>query len=206
MSCSGEMFVIAKLAESVANGNSPERFSTLFVPSERNAQGELRMPESTETEVKLLIEGRGIQQLSDLPIIGTGLKHASPKRIETSYYDTPDHLLEREGFTLRLRKGDGLPLLSVKQQATIVRKEWERRVASDGLQPKDWRGTPVEPLLKKKNARSGLRPLFTTVIDRASFETEYDGASIEVAFDRGEIKHDGRELPVSEIELELKHG
>ena len=107
---------------------------------------------------------------------------------------------------LRLRKGDGAPLLSIKQQAATVRKEWERRIAGDEPQSRDWRGTPVEPLLKRKTARANLRPLFATVIDRASFETEYDGALIEVALDRGEIKHDGRELPVSEIELELKRG
>jgi triphosphatase len=164
------------------------------------------MAESTETEVKLLVDGRG-RQLTELPVIGSALKHASRKRIETSYYDTPDHILERQGYVLRLRKGDGAPLLSVKQAGgAIVRKEWECRISGDARQSKDWRGTPIEPLLKAESTRALLRPLFTTVIDRASFDTEYEGAVIEVAFDRGEITHDGRELPVSEIEFELKRG
>src|SRR5207253_5435420 len=127
----------------------------------------VRMAESTEIEVKLLVDRRGIQQLSALPMIGTALKRAPRKHIETCYYDTPDHLLEREGFVLRLRKGDGAPLLSIKQQAATVRKEWERRIAGDEPQSRDWRGTPVEPLLKRKTARANLRPLFATVIDRA---------------------------------------
>jgi triphosphatase len=176
-------------------------------PRERDG-GELPVVESTEVEVKLLVDGRALPQLTALPVIGTSLKRAARRRIETSYYDTPEHILERQGLVLRVRKGDGNPLLSVKQHAggAIIRKEWERRIRGDEPQPKDWRGTPVEPLLKQSDTRSLLRPLFTTVIDRAAFEVEYDGALIEVAFDRGEIKHDGRELPVSEIEFELKRG
>jgi triphosphatase len=166
------------------------------------------MDPSTEVEVKLLVDGRGMQQLTALPVIGGAVKQARPKRIETAYYDTPDHILERKGFMLRLRKGDGAPLLSVKQETgtAIVRKEWERRIKGDQPQAKDWRGTPLQSLLTEKGAQLSLRRLFTTVIDRAVFNCEYDGALIEVALDRGEIKHDGRELPVSEIELELKHG
>jgi triphosphatase len=167
-----------------------------------------RMQPSVEIEVKLLVDRRGLQKLAALPVIGAALTHAPRQRIETIYYDTPDHLLEREGFVLRLRKGDGAPLLSVKRAAGngIARKEWERRINGNQPQAKDWRGTPLQSLLAEKGARTPLRQLFVTVIDRAAFNCEYDGALIEAVFDRGEIKHDGRELPVSEIELELKHG
>src|SRR6266508_5022112 len=114
------------------------------------------MVESTEVEVKLLVDGRGLQQLTALPVVGASLKRAACRRIETSYYDTPDHILERQGLVLRVRKGDGNPLLSVKQQAgaAIVRKEWERRISGDEPQLKDWRGTPVEPLLRESNMRA----------------------------------------------------
>src|SRR5262245_5159628 len=104
----------------------------------------------TEVEVKLLVDGRGVQQLDALPIIGDALKRAPRRRIETSYYDTPDRVLERHGYVLRLRKGDGPPLLSVKQEpgGAIVRKEWERRIAGKAPTAKGWRNTPIEPLLK----------------------------------------------------------
>jgi triphosphatase len=43
-------------------------------------------------------------------------------------------------------------------------------------------------------------------VDRATFLVKEGMSRIEVAVDRGEIKHNGRQLPVCELELELKKG
>ncbi len=42
------------------------------------------------------------------------------------------------------------------------------------LRPIDLRGTPVEPLLKGDGAHPALRPVFTTIVDRASFDAIYE--------------------------------
>jgi inorganic triphosphatase YgiF len=54
---------------------------------------------------------------------------------------------------------------------------------------------------------ANLRELFATQVQRKSFVLVSNGATMEISFDRGDIvTADGQVQPISEIELELKHG
>jgi inorganic triphosphatase YgiF len=66
-------------------------------------------------------------------------------------------------------------------------------------------GTVLEPLASKKLQRK-LKPIFETVVERTTFPIHSGETDLEVAVDHGFIKADGRCEPISEIEIELKHG
>lgn len=159
-----------------------------------------------EVELKFLIESGGLPMLDALPLIGKRLRHAQRKHIETTYFDTPDRRFTGNGLALRVRKQDKNALLSIKQAKSpgTDREEWERPIAGDQPNADDMSGTPAETLLNGGDAH--LAPLYTVAVDRASFLVKEGSAQIEVAIDRGEIKHEGSELPVCELELELKKG
>jgi triphosphatase len=65
-----------------------------------------------------------------------------------------------------------------------------------------YKGTALEPLATKKLQRK-LKPVFEIVVERAAFLIRSGEADLELAVDHGHIE--ARE-PVSEIEIELKHG
>ena len=63
----------------------------------------------------------------------------------------------------------------------------------------------LEPLASKKLQRK-LKPIFETVVERITFPIHSGETDLEVAVDHGFIKADGRREPISEIEIEVKHG
>lgn len=161
-----------------------------------------------EVELKFLIESGGLPMLDSLPLIGKRLRHARREHIETTYFDTPERLFTDHGFALRVRKHRKGRLLSIKQTGSfgIERGEWERPISGDEPSPEDISETPAAALLHENGAGRRLEPLYTVAVDRATFLVKEGTSRIEVAVDRGEIKHNGRQLPICELELELKKG
>ena len=161
-----------------------------------------------EVELKFLIESGGLPMLDSLPLIGKRLRHARREHIETTYFDTPERFFTDHGFALRVRKNRKGRLLSVKQtgSAGMERGEWERPISDDEPSPQDISETPAAALLRENGADGPLEPLYTVAVDRTTFLVKEGMSRIEVAVDRGEIKHNGRQLPVCELELELKKG
>ena len=65
--------------------------------------------------------------------------------------------------------------------------------------------TALGPILTD-DVRNTLRPVFETRIERTAYRLDGNNAAIAMAFDEGQIVAPGSSCPVSEIELELKHG
>ncbi|MGE3871565.1 MAG: CHAD domain-containing protein [Parvibaculaceae bacterium] len=161
-----------------------------------------------EVELKFLIESGGLPMLDALPVIGRRLRRAPRKHLETTYFDTPDRRFTYNGLALRVRKQDQDVLLSIKQAGSLGsgREEWEKPITGSEPQARDMAGTPAAALLRRNGGDAQLAPLYTVKVDRASFLVKEGSAQIEVAVDRGEIKRGDTELPVCEMELELKQG
>ncbi len=138
---------------------------------------------------------------------------AEPNHQVTTYFDTPDGILSRAGFTLRIRHCGDLHTQTVKSQAdrrgvAMSRGEWERQVngntpeLSQLLQTGDLAGMARE-------IKGRLVPRFVTDIHRTTRLLSLQGSTIvEAAFDEGSIATGtgtGAET-VSELELELKSG
>lgn len=161
-----------------------------------------------EIELKFLIEAGALPMLDNLPVIGKRLQRTQRKHIETTYFDTPDGLFADNGLLLRVRKQEKGKLLSVKQARPtgIARGEWEGAIAGDRPSREELEATPAGAVLAGNGSEHDLAPLYTVAVDRASFLVKHGPAEIEVAVDRGEIKHQDKQLPICELELELKSG
>jgi inorganic triphosphatase YgiF len=182
----------------------------------------------TEIELKLLLLGADASEiegrLRGLPVLAR--RKSQSQWLWNRYFDTPDETLRAQRSALRLRCVSDAPWKSVKtgfapegewiqtfkSAGTSLgglseRGEWESREAIGSLNETALRKTPWSDLDADGRLFAALRPCFDTRCRRTTWQLQrYRGASIEVAFDVGEIVAEGRSLPILELELELKSG
>lgn len=129
------------------------------------------------------------------------------RRLDATYFDTPDHALRKAGLSLRIRSANGNRIQTVKADGAgsaglFVRPEWEMEVQGDV--PVLDHSTPVRAML---GDRCGdLAPVFKVAVERRIWNVAEGGAQIEVVLDQGCIESGGRKDDIREIELELKSG
>jgi inorganic triphosphatase YgiF len=139
------------------------------------------------------------------------LAGAKPRtvRLQASYFDTPDFELRRREMALRLRRGGRRWFQTLKSGRSGAaglhsRDEWEfeRREPTIDLQLLE--GTPFDDL---GLAPEALREIFTVDVRRTTWEVEVaPGNRVEVALDRGEVRHGVRAEAVCELEIESVSG
>lgn len=171
-----------------------------------------------ETELKLLVDPKHVQLLRKSRLLHREGSEPVKQRLLSTYYDTPDLWLHQQGASLRVRQSEGEGWLqTVKGNSSASgglhrRDEWETpllgptpdlkallRLVADDLQ---W-----SALLSSKGLQKRLTPLFTTDMQRVSWTMHLDqGDLVEVALDQGRVRHEAGELPINELELELKEG
>ncbi len=170
-----------------------------------------------EIELKLHAEPQYLHRLAEHPaLVAIAIGPAVVRRQTTTYYDTPDLRLAARGVALRVRvEDDGRITQAVKtlncmaagdSAAVAIRREWEWPLSEDepnlALLGRDGVDQLVPPDLL-----SLLKPLFATEIRRTILTVRPDAlTTIEAAFDIGVVRAGDRQLPISEIELELKSG
>ncbi len=161
-----------------------------------------------ETELKFLIASEDLETILLLPALRDALTQPRREKLEAVYFDTPDQMLWRHGFILRVRKSAQGFVQTVKQEtgSAVQRGEWEREIERGALDLPAIEQTPLAHLISRRRLREALRPAFEVHVERMSFLLDHGEARIEGAIDRGEIEAAGRTLPISELELELKLG
>ena len=129
----------------------------------------------------------------------------------TTYFDTPDHLLDRAGLTLRVRRSGNTHTQTVKARAAdrglaTDRTEWEWRIGQN--KPDISLLAKTRVLAKAATAvKDRLEPVFVTDVQRTTRLLRLDdGTVVEAAIDAGNIEAGPVREPVSELELELKSG
>jgi inorganic triphosphatase YgiF len=181
-----------------------------------------------ETELKLLLPGAQAAtieaQLRKLGVLAR--RRATTQCLSNIYYDTPEQTLRQQRLALRMRRISDLPSSSKRSSATAQsewvqtfktaglsqgglsqRGEWESRERSSQLNPSALRATPWAKLDPDGRLFDALQPCFETRCRRTIWNLHrYQGASIEIALDVGEITAEGRSVPILELELELKSG
>ncbi len=126
--------------------------------------------------------------------------------METTYYDTPDGALSARHITLRRRMENGVSICTVKTPAGDNRRgEWELEE------------TDIEtaiPMLCKLGApeellsltRSGIIATCGARFTRRAKLIDLPECCVEIALDEGVLLGGGKELPLREVEVELKDG
>lgn len=164
-----------------------------------------------EVELKLEVPPSAIDEVERLPWLSeVASGPAKREKLVTVYFDTGKSKLRKHGLALRARHSGVNRLQTIKAvqkgaRSAFDRDEWEERIAGDKPNLKLAKGTALEPLATTKLRRK-LKPVFETVVERAAFPIRSGEADLEFAVDRGHIKASECREPVSEIEIELKHG
>ena len=126
--------------------------------------------------------------------------------METTYYDTPDQNLAALRYTLRRRFENGISVCTVKTPAAGGgRGEWEVRCdrIEDAIEKLCKLGGPENLLVL---TQKGLQPVCGAKFTRQALAIKIPGAIVELALDKGILFAAAREIPLCEVEVELKEG
>lgn len=138
------------------------------------------------------------------------LKEAFPNLtsidMESNYYDTPDAKLGQKHWTLRRRYENGVSICTVKTPAANGgRGEWEVRCdrIEDAIPELCKLGAPLE---LAELAAEGIVDICGAKFTRLAGPIDFVYCTAELALDQGVLTGGGREIPLMEVELELKSG
>lgn len=127
-------------------------------------------------------------------------------RMETTYYDTADFRLSDRHITLRCRMENDTAVCTVKTPvSTYGRGEWE--CTCDSIME-------AIPTLCKLGASKellaltaeGVVPVCGARFDRQAGLISFRGSQLEIALDQGVLMGGGKEIPLCEVEVELRSG
>lgn len=126
--------------------------------------------------------------------------------MQTTYYDTPSGQFSARHCTLRRRLENDTHICTLKAPAQgFGRREWEvacERI-EDAIDMLCKLGAPREILTL---ADEGLIPICGARFTRIAKTLELDNCVVELALDTGTLTGGQRELPLCEVEAELKQG
>ena len=125
--------------------------------------------------------------------------------MQTTYYDTSDSALSARHITLRKRLENDISVCTLKTPTGgLGRGEWEvecdsiERAISELCKLSGW---VVLGLLS-----GGVVPVCGARFDRKAFSVQLPQCTVEIALDKGTLLGGNREIPLCEVEVELKSG
>lgn len=127
-------------------------------------------------------------------------------QMETAYYDTPSGALSQRRVTLRRRMENGEAVCTVKTPISgYGRGEWDCRCQriEDSIPLLCQAGAPAE---LAQLTEEGLQQVCGARFTRRAAQVTLENTVLEIALDRGVLTGGGRELPLCEVEVELKSG
>jgi triphosphatase len=165
----------------------------------------------TEIELKLSLSATAHRDLRKHPSFQAPFAGPPTSRHEmTTYFDTPDEKLKRDGLSLRVRRSNGKRVQTVKARGidgvAASRGEWQWPVEQARPDLSLAAQTPVADRLPL-DLSDKLQPVVSTDIDRTVYMLRPDGETlIEAAIDSGTIAAGKAHEAVNELELELRRG
>ncbi|MFN9847997.1 MAG: CHAD domain-containing protein [Alphaproteobacteria bacterium] len=130
---------------------------------------------------------------------------SSVSELHAIYFDTRDHALRDEGFSLRVRRHGERYVQTLKHRAAgglFERDEWEIEVPGAALDHEALGFTPVSRVV----GADVLDAAFSVEVERRQLLWTHGDDEIEISIDLGWIVADDRKEPIAEIELELLSG
>lgn len=127
-------------------------------------------------------------------------------RLRALYFDTPSRALVQARIALRLRlEGDQwVQTLKMPGDHTLSRIEINQDRPEATLDLSLYAGTPAGEVLS--SLTEPLQVCYETDVMRLLRDTRSLSGTVELAFDRGWLRAGALQLPISELEFELKRG
>lgn len=125
--------------------------------------------------------------------------------MQTTYYDTPTGQLSQRHYTLRRRMENEVSVCTLKAPAPSGRGEWEVECPriEDAIKMLCKLGGPAElPQLVSE----GLVAVCGAQFERTARTVHLDDCTVELAIDIGVLTGGNRQIPLCEVEVELKEG
>ena len=126
--------------------------------------------------------------------------------METTYYDTFDMKLGMHHWTLRRRMENGVSVCTFKKPLDDGSKtEWEVEAPNimDGIMKLCQNGAPWELM---RCCAGGVQPICGAKFTRLAKTAVLEDCTVEIALDQGVLTGRGKEIPLCEVEVELKEG
>lgn len=126
--------------------------------------------------------------------------------METTYYDGVSGQLSAKKYTLRHRLENHISVCTLKSPAGENRRgEWE--VQCDDIQKAiDLLVQMGAPKDLKKLTDQGIVAVCGAKFNRIAKTVQFEDAILELALDQGILMGGGRQIPLCEVEVELKSG
>jgi inorganic triphosphatase YgiF len=160
-----------------------------------------------ELEVKLHLLPGAVAALEAHPTFRACSVPAQDLQQVTTYFDTTDWDLARNGASLRIRRTNEQRVQTLKLRGDgedpFSRNEWEWEVEGDAPDLNRLAETPAGSLLGETPS---LRPAFTAEMQRTVRLLRFGGATIEASLNQGFVSVGETLEEVRELELELKEG
>ncbi|MGO8739882.1 CYTH and CHAD domain-containing protein [Rhodoblastus sp.] len=163
-----------------------------------------------EVEIKFATDAAGLAAALASPLLRVE-KPGRARKLVSIYFDTPDWALKKRKMALRVRRsGRAAPVMTLKWPAeaagdVFVRGEAEVRART--MEPDISLFDPdMAASLREILGEAPLEAKYETRVNRTARLIAHGAARIEAAVDEGAIHSGARELPLREVELELKSG
>ena len=165
--------------------------------------------EPKEIELKLRVAPEDIAVLRNHPDFAGVFHDPTHETLNSVYFDSGDRFLRDHGLTLRMRHIGDKSVQTIKTanigSNCFERLQWEQAIEGDQPDLTRVTDTALGPILTD-DVRNTLRPVFETRIERTVYHLNGNDTAIAMAIDEGQIVAPDASCPISEIELELKHG
>lgn len=150
------------------------------------------------------------QKFDATPALLRAIAEAFPEesrifQMETAYYDTPSGALSARHYTLRQRLENGVSVCTLKTPAGDARAEWELTcdTIQEAIAQLPQLGCPADfAVLVQEGVTCVCSARFTRIAKTISTAE----GTLELALDEGVLMGGKRELPLCEVEVELKDG
>ncbi len=163
-----------------------------------------------EVEIKFATDAAGLAAALKSDLLRVE-KPNPARKLVSIYFDTPDWALRKRRMALRVRRnGRAAPVMTLKWPllaAGDVFARGEVEVRAPNMEPDISRfDADMAASLREIIGEPPLEAKYETRVRRVTRLIAHGSAGIEAAFDEGAIHSGARELPLRELELELKSG
>ncbi len=165
-----------------------------------------------EIELKLALPASARRAFLRHPVLKEAAAVLPTQRLVNIYFDTPDLELRDKRMALRLRKIGKVWLQTVKCAGVVSgglasRPEWEQPYDGHAFDFSAVDIPDVQKRLEKAQYEGRLVPVFETNFLRRTWCFEpAPGSRLLLVLDEGMIEAAGRQLPISELEIEISEG
>lgn len=166
-----------------------------------------------EIELKLTIRPEDASLFDQHPFILEHLQ-GQPQYYDlvSTYFDTSDHRLQKNGWSLRVREWGGQYIQTLKSAGEQIedlhhRHEWDQPIEGTTPNLQWFTQNELREHITRLIGDQPLITLFKTKFIRKQWDLKFpDGAFVELVLDLGEVDTGTRRDALHEIELELKTG